>query len=569
MAPDGRERGWSRVAIDRRRGRRSAGGLLLAFITVSGVLAAFAAAAPPPAAATASRATGAPHPWAALPPRYSHRLVLAGGGGAHIASRAYAQRSTNWSGYFEQGGPFTAISAQWVVPAVQPSAALQSSGTWLGIDGVTNTTLIQAGTAQETANGQTSYSAWWETLPQAATPLWPVAPGDTIQASIVETSANNWTISIQDVTTHQPSTIAVSYATPGTSAEWIQEAPFDGQSILTLANYGTVRFTNLTVNNAAPTAASLQAIDMIDSSQNVISKTGPFDAAADAFTVTYTGPVGTTTTTSPPSTTVPGGPPPGSCPAPADHAVAGHPVAIAAMRSAAGCQGYWVATDRGQVVAFGAAQAYGDLSAVAHAPVVAIIASPSGVGYWLATSDGLVRGYGDALAVGDMGGHHLNGSIIAMAATPDGKGYWLVGSDGGIFTFGDAAFYGSTGNLRLNKPVVGIAPAPSGAGYWLVASDGGIFTFGTAAFLGSMGGTRLNQPVVGMTADPGGRGYRMVASDGGIFSFGAPFFGSLGHTPPAAGVETMVPSTDGNGYYMLGNDGAVYAFGDAPYLGRA
>ncbi|HVM64685.1 MAG TPA: G1 family glutamic endopeptidase, partial [Acidimicrobiales bacterium] len=435
------------------------------------------------------------------------------------------------------------------------------------------------GTAQESVGGQTQYYAWWETLPAFAQPLWPVSPGDTIQASITETpGTNNWTITIKDVTTGQPSTIPVAnYATPGTSAEWIMEAPSDGsQNLATLANYGTVTFSALRANGAAPSAAQLGAVDMIDTSQNVISTTGPFDAGGDTFTVTYTGPgAGSTTTTSPPSTTtppsttVPGGPPPQGCPPAADHVVAGHPVAIAAMRTAGGCNGYWVVTAQGQVVPFGAAQGYGDLSAVGHAPVVAIIASPTGLGYWLATADGMVRGYGDAVAVGDMAGRHLNGSIIAMAATPDGKGYWLVGSDGGIFTFGDAAFHGSTGNIRLNKPVVGIAPAPGGSGYWLVASDGGIFTFGTATFLGSMGATRLNQPVVGMTTDPGGRGYRMVASDGGIFSFGAPFFGSLGNTPPAAGVETMAPSTDGNGYYMLGNDGAVYAFGDAPYLGRA
>jgi hypothetical protein len=547
---------------------------LLALATATGAVAVAVAAVP---SSPASGAAGVAHA-AALPAGltalHSHRLIPAPAG-AHVASRSFATPSVNWSGYVERGPqPFTSVSAQWVVPAVKATPDDEATGTWVGIDGVDNQTLVQTGTAQQVVGGQPQYYAWWEALPDVAQPLWPVSPGDTIQASITETTANNWSITIKDVTTGQPSTIQVAnYPTPGTTAEWIMEAPVDGtsQSLSTLANYGTITFTALRANGAAPTPASLEAYDITDQAGNIISTTGPFDAGADAFTVTYTGAGPATTTTSPPSTTttVPGGPPPQGCATPADHAVAGHPVAIAAMRTAGGCEGYWVVTAQGQVVPFGAAQGYGDLSAVAHAPIVAIIASPTGLGYWLATADGMVRGYGDAIAVGDMAGHHLNGSIIAMAATPDGKGYWLVGSDGGIFTFGDAAFYGSTGNLRLNKPVVGIAPAPGGRGYWLVASDGGIFTFGTATFLGSMGATRLNQPVVGMTADPGGRGYRMVASDGGIFSFGAPFFGSLGNTPPAAGVETMSPSTDGNGYYMLGNDGAVYAFGDAMYLGRA
>ncbi len=563
------------MTIDRHRGRRPAAGLLLTMLAATGGVVATVASvptAPAPHHATALAGT-------TFSSYNSHRLVLAGGGTAHVASRSFTATSINWSGYIEHGGPFTSVSGKWVVPAVQATPDDEATGSWIGIDGVDNQTLIQTGTAQEVVGGQPQYYAWWETLPAAAQPLFPISPGDTIQASITETppGSGNWTILIKDVTTGQPSSIPVNgYATPGTTAEWVMEAPVDSntQSITTLAHYGSITFTNLEGNGSAPPSASLEAVDMIDASQNVISTAGAFNAASDSFTVTYTGAGASTTTTStsaPPSTTttVPGGPPPPSCPGAADHAVGGHPVAIAAMRTAAACEGYWVVTSQGQVVAFGAAQAYGDLSAVAHGPVVAIIASPTGLGYWLATADGTVRGYGDAVAVGDMSGHHLNGSIIAMAATPDGKGYWLVGSDGGIFTFGDAAFYGSTGNIHLNKPVVGIAPAPGGHGYWLVASDGGIFTFGTAAFLGSMGGAHLNQPVVGMTTDPGGRGYRMVASDGGIFSFGAPFFGSLGNTPPAAGVETMAPSTDGNGYYMLGNDGAVYAFGDAAYLGRA
>jgi len=566
MALQGSGKGLVAVTINGRRGRVPAAGLVLALVSLAGAVGATVASSVPPAGAAATRPASAAGS-AALRPYHSHALTLVAG--AHVASRSFNAKSSNWSGYVEQGGPFTEVSGQWTVPTVQATTDPESSGTWIGIDGVSSTSLIQTGTAQETVNGQTNYYAWWETLPSAATQLYPVSPGDTVQATITETTTNNWTLTIQDVTTHQVFSTSLPYTTPGDTAEWVEEAPSDGQSILTLANYGTVPFSALAGNNTPPTAASLEAVDMIDAAGNVISHPAAYNAATNSFTVFYTGAASPPTTTPPSTTTTAPGGPPAACTPPADHAVAGQPVAIAAMRTAAGCEGYWVVTAEGQVVAFGAAHAYGDLAGLAHAPVVAIIGSPTGLGYWLATADGLVRGYGDAVAVGDMGGHHLNGSIIAIAATPDGKGYWLVGSDGGIFTFGDAAFYGSTGNLRLNKPVVGIAPAPGGGGYWLVASDGGVFTFGSATFLGSMGATRLNKPVVGMTADPGGRGYRMVASDGGIFSFGAPFFGSLGSTPPAAGVETMAPSPDGNGYYMLASDGAVYAFGDAAYLGRA
>jgi hypothetical protein len=268
------------------------------------------------------------------------------------------------------------------------------------------------------------------------------------------------------------------------------------------------------------------------------------------------------------TTTTTTAPPPVTCAPAAEHSTP-QPTAIAAIRAANGCPGYWVVNASGNVSAFGNAPNLGGLNGSVASPVIDVIATPGGNGYWLVTANGTVRAFGDAGSFGDMSGHQLNGGIVAMAATPDGGGYWLVGSDGGIFSFGDAQFYGSTGAMHLNQPVAGIGATPDGAGYWLVAADGGIFSFGDAQFLGSMGATPLNKPVVGMTADPAGRGYRMVAADGGIFSFGAPFFGSLGANPPAAPIVNMAPSTDGNGYYMLDAGGGVYSFGDAPFLGAA
>jgi hypothetical protein len=527
-----------------------------------------AAAAPVPALVRAPRAWGRD----VLQPGRPYSQPLQRRPGVHASAfQPAGATSTNWSGYFESGN-FTSVSASWTVPAVQPANDLESAGTWIGIDGVQANTLIQTGTGENTAGGIVEYDAWYELLPQQSITIGGVAPGDSMQASIAESAPNSgsWTLAIEDLTSGQKFSTNLVYTTPGMSAEWIQEAPSDGQgNILTLADYGAVTFTALKANGSAPFAANMQPVSMVNAATgNTISQPGPFDPNADQFSIDYTGPApngGSTTTSSPTTTTAP----PSTCPGSADHPAGGPVAAIAAMTGAGGCAGYWVVTPAGQVIPFGAAVGYGALPAAGHAPVIDIIATPSGHGYWVATSDGAVHPFGDAVGAGDMSGKHLNGSIIAMAATPSGKGYWLVGSDGGIFAFGDARFFGSTGAIKLNRPVVGIAPASGGAGYWLVASDGGVFAFGTAPFLGSMGAAHLNRPVVGMTADPAGRGYRMVAADGGIFSFGAPFYGSLGSVHLAADIETMAPSTDGNGYYLLDQLGGVYAFGDAPYLGRA
>jgi hypothetical protein len=111
--------------------------------------------------------------------------------------------AANWSGHIFTGPTFTAVSAQWVVPAVQPSATGADSATWIGVDGVNNSSLIQAGTAQGTSNGTTTYDDWYEILPANETLIATVAPGDHIQASINEDSPGTWTISIADLTSGQ------------------------------------------------------------------------------------------------------------------------------------------------------------------------------------------------------------------------------------------------------------------------------------------------------------------------------------------------------------------------------
>ena len=230
--------------------------------------------------------------------------------------------------------------------------------------------------------------------------------------------------------------------------------------------------------------------------------------------------------------------------------------------------GYWIATNLGQVLAFGGAPLANASGFRLTSPIVGITGNPTATGYWLFSGDGSVYAFGDAVFHGSMHGQGLAAPVVGMAATPSGKGYWLVAGDGGIFSFGDARFFGSTGGMHLNAPVLGMTPTHTGRGYWLYAQDGGVFSFGDAVFFGSTGNIHLNQPVVSMAARPKGDGYWMIARDGGVFSFGsAPYEGSGAGSSSAAPCVAMLPSTTGNGYVMLRSDGRVSAFGDAPDLG--
>ncbi|MEM8903780.1 MAG: hypothetical protein AAGF02_08775, partial [Actinomycetota bacterium] len=196
------------------------------------------------------------------------------------------------------------------------------------------------------------------------------------------------------------------------------------------------------------------------------------------------------------------------------------------------------------VVATNGTVGYGDVDLSTLDPgesVASISVLPGGDGYWVFTDRGRALSYGAAADLDDLVdlgvSPSLNGAVVASAATPSGRGAYMVAADGGVFAIGDAVFHGSMGGTPLNGPVVGVAPDPDGVGYWLVADDGGIFAF-EAGFQGSMGGTPLNAPVVGAVAF--GDGYLMVGADGGIFNFSdQAFLGSLGGSPPAQAVTAV------------------------------
>jgi hypothetical protein len=157
--------------------------------------------------------------------------------------------ASNWSGYAETG-TFTGVSSTWTVPAVTASTGSTYSSAWIGVDGFNNSNLIQTGTEEDYYSGAAHYNAWWEILPAPETPIststHPVAPGDTMTASIYETSAtvvkkgqtvHLWTISIADTTKGWTFSTSQPYRGAGTSSEWILEAPQVGGRIATLAHY--------------------------------------------------------------------------------------------------------------------------------------------------------------------------------------------------------------------------------------------------------------------------------------------------------------------------------------------
>jgi Peptidase A4 family len=221
--------------------------------------------------------------------------------------------SSNWSGYAvsetapaglscvpASGTAYTGVAGTWVVPTVTGSRQSTYSAAWAGIDGFANSDLIQAGTEQDYTGRSAHYSAWWEILPAAETviPSITVKPGDTITVSIAKVSAGQWSITLTDKgsTVHAaqpPFTTTQSYSGPGTSAEWILEAPTVNGRQATLASYGSTAFDPDAANGAAPGLAAGSGGELVQGSffrSQVVSipsgpDTGP--APADGFAIAY------------------------------------------------------------------------------------------------------------------------------------------------------------------------------------------------------------------------------------------------------------------------------------------
>jgi hypothetical protein len=214
--------------------------------------------------------------------------------------------SENWSGYQqaayndgESPTTFTAITGEWTVPTATQEVADQAeaSATWIGIGGGclnatcsgkngVDSTLVQAGTEEDVPkSGPATYDAWYELIPQSETAVMTVTvhPGDVITCSISLSDTNTWTIQLQDVSDAQGFTENVSYHSGEDTAEWIEEAPSQGNNILPFPDVGTVQFSEATVDGANADLAADQEVQMVSKSDTIEATPSGPNAAADGF----------------------------------------------------------------------------------------------------------------------------------------------------------------------------------------------------------------------------------------------------------------------------------------------
>jgi len=232
------------------------------------VIGSMAASAPAAAAGRAPHATAAVHQV-----RPGGRVIRPGGPLTERGRPRSQHLSTNWSGYAASGS-FTSVSANWTEPTGHCTSATRYSAFWVGLDGWTSNPVEQTGSEVDCSGGSPAYYSWYEMYP--AYPHYfrnTVRPGDKFFGSVTYTGGGSYTLVLQDITQGWKHTVnKTRNGAPNSSAEVITEAPF-GVSVLPLADFGTVNFSNATANGSPIGNARPVQVNMVDNSGRLKDQT--------------------------------------------------------------------------------------------------------------------------------------------------------------------------------------------------------------------------------------------------------------------------------------------------------
>jgi hypothetical protein len=119
-----------------------------------------------------------------------------------------------------------------------------------------------------------------------------VSAGDSVTVTITQQSGNDWLIAMKNNTTSGTYNVTVQYSSSNSSAEWVQEAPSIGRGLVSLDQFGTVKFTGASAVRDGKTmsaaALSAKAITMINGRGEAIAQPSTIGSDGSSFTVART-----------------------------------------------------------------------------------------------------------------------------------------------------------------------------------------------------------------------------------------------------------------------------------------
>ncbi len=140
----------------------------------------------------------------------------------------------NWSGYALAGSAFRGVTGTFNIPVeITSGSCLDETAVWVGLDGLDNHDLLQAGIVESgfalpTSSGsreaptpgirclrRTQVYAFWEDLPSAPVRVdLPVRMGDLVSVSIFQMSSGWWALAMHDITAGRSFLLSQPYAGP-------------------------------------------------------------------------------------------------------------------------------------------------------------------------------------------------------------------------------------------------------------------------------------------------------------------------------------------------------------------
>jgi len=194
--------------------------------------------------------------------------------------------STNWSGYAVTGaaGAYNSVSSNWTEPSANCTGSDDEyAAFWVGLDGYNSSSVEQTGTDSDCDGTTPDYYGWYEMYPAA--PVYfsnPVAPGDSMSASVTFSGTETYTLVLTDNTQGWNQTITENESgLSRASAEVITEAPSSESGVLPLADFGTVNYGGAAVNGSAMSNLSPTGIIIVDSGGTQQDTTSSMDGSGD------------------------------------------------------------------------------------------------------------------------------------------------------------------------------------------------------------------------------------------------------------------------------------------------
>ncbi|KAJ7830333.1 putative aspergillopepsin-2 precursor [Mycena olivaceomarginata] len=184
--------------------------------------------------------------------------------------------SSNWCGAAITGSGFTSVTGTWTIPTIslrsgQSASSDPAISQWVGIDGFSDSALIQGGTLSQLVGGRQENVAWTEMLPAASRDVsLTVGTGDSITTTVTMTSTTSGTVTIKNNSrgTSIVGTVSGGTRLSATSAEWILEDFESGSSLVSFAAFPTSTFTGSAIRSGtsvSPSGATL--IDLVQNSE--------------------------------------------------------------------------------------------------------------------------------------------------------------------------------------------------------------------------------------------------------------------------------------------------------------